>query len=145
MSDNPYNAPQVDVEVKSVAQKSIIGRVLAIVGVLLLYALPIGLISTIYEISQVFEFISLYGNGDPKIMKEGISQALVPTVLGLLFGIWGVPILCVAIWGCRYRRPWLYHVIKIYALFMLLVFPVGTVIGIVTLLVLRHGKARYFN
>ena len=78
-------------------------------------------------------------------MNDGLPQALVPTMLGLVFGIWGVPILFVAIWVCRYRRPWLYHAIKFYALFMLLIFPVGTVIGIVTLLVLRHGKARYFT
>ena len=36
---------------------------------------------------DVFETMSLFGTGDPKLMAGGISQALITTVLGLVAAI----------------------------------------------------------
>jgi biopolymer transport protein ExbB len=36
---------------------------------------------------QTFQAIVLFGSGDPKVMADGISEALVTTVLGLVVAI----------------------------------------------------------
>lgn len=145
MSDNPYNGPKADVEVQSTVHKSTRGEFFVAVGAIALLALPIGLISTIFEMFKVFELIPLSGSGDPKVMAGAISQALISTFLGFLLSTCGALFLFFTISFSGYRRPWVYRICKVYALLSLLVFPVGTVIGIVTLLVLRKNKARYFN
>ncbi len=56
-------------------------RVLAAVAPLL------GLLGTVTGMIIVFQQITLFGTGDPKLMAGGISQALVTTVLGLCAAI----------------------------------------------------------
>ena len=56
-------------------------KILAAVGPLL------GLLGTVTGMIQVFQSITLYGTGDPKLMAGGISQALITTVLGLVMAI----------------------------------------------------------
>ena len=36
---------------------------------------------------QTFQALALFGTGDPKLMADGISQALMTTVLGLVMAI----------------------------------------------------------
>ena len=47
----------------------------------------LGLLGTVVGMIEVFQSITLYGTGDPKTMADGISQALVTTVWGLLAAI----------------------------------------------------------
>lgn len=47
----------------------------------------LGLLGTVTGMIDVFETMSLFGTGDPKLMAGGISQALVTTVLGLVVAI----------------------------------------------------------
>lgn len=47
----------------------------------------LGLLGTVTGMIQVFQAITLYGTGDPKLMAGGISQALVTTVIGLTVAI----------------------------------------------------------
>lgn len=56
-------------------------KILAAIGPLL------GLLGTVTGMIQVFQAITLYGTGDPKLMAGGISQALLTTVLGLVMAI----------------------------------------------------------
>lgn len=56
-------------------------KVLAAVGPLL------GLLGTVTGMILTFQQITLFGTGDPKLMADGISQALVTTVLGLIMAI----------------------------------------------------------
>lgn len=46
-----------------------------------------GLLGTVTGMILTFQQITLFGTGDPKIMADGISQALVTTVLGLVVAI----------------------------------------------------------
>ncbi|MGB1060557.1 MAG: MotA/TolQ/ExbB proton channel family protein, partial [Ketobacter sp.] len=46
-----------------------------------------GLLGTVTGMILTFQSISLFGNGDPKLMAGGISQALMTTVLGLVVAI----------------------------------------------------------
>lgn len=47
----------------------------------------LGLLGTVVGMIVTFQTITLFGTGDPKLMAGGISQALVTTVLGLVFAI----------------------------------------------------------
>jgi biopolymer transport protein ExbB len=47
----------------------------------------LGLLGTVIGMIITFQTITLFGTGDPKLMADGISQALVTTALGLLVTI----------------------------------------------------------
>lgn len=47
----------------------------------------LGLLGTVTGMIETFQSITLYGTSDPKLMANGISQALMTTVLGLLVAI----------------------------------------------------------
>lgn len=44
----------------------------------------LGLLGTVTGMIETFQVITDFGNGDPKVMADGISMALVTTVLGLI-------------------------------------------------------------
>jgi len=44
----------------------------------------LGLLGTVTGMIETFQVITLFGNGDPKVMAGGISMALTTTVLGLV-------------------------------------------------------------
>ncbi len=46
-----------------------------------------GLLGTVTGMIRTFQAITLFGTGDPQIMADGISEALVTTVLGLVTAI----------------------------------------------------------
>ncbi len=47
----------------------------------------LGLLGTVVGMIATFQAITLFGSGDPKMMANGISQALVTTALGLIVSI----------------------------------------------------------
>ncbi len=47
----------------------------------------LGLLGTVTGMIVTFQTITIFGTGDPKLMADGISQALVTTVLGLVAAI----------------------------------------------------------
>ncbi|MBV1930401.1 MAG: MotA/TolQ/ExbB proton channel family protein [Porticoccaceae bacterium] len=67
-----------------------------------------GLLGTVTGMIIVFQQITIFGAGDPKLMAGGISQALVTTVLGLLVAI---PTLLLHTWVNGYARSIL-HVLE---------------------------------
>jgi biopolymer transport protein ExbB len=46
-----------------------------------------GLLGTVVGMIKTFQTITLFGTGDPKLMADGISQALVTTAEGLMVAI----------------------------------------------------------
>ncbi|MEM6640906.1 MAG: MotA/TolQ/ExbB proton channel family protein [Pseudomonadota bacterium] len=47
----------------------------------------LGLLGTVIGMIDTFQAITLYGTGDPRLMADGISKALVTTMLGLIVAI----------------------------------------------------------
>jgi biopolymer transport protein ExbB len=47
----------------------------------------LGILGTVTGMIRTFQAIVLFGSGDPKVMADGIAEALVTTVLGLLVAI----------------------------------------------------------
>lgn len=60
-----------------------------------------GLLGTVTGMIVVFQQITIFGAGDPKMMAGGISQALVTTVLGLIVAI---PIVLMHTWVNGYAQ-----------------------------------------
>ena len=58
-----------------------------IIKVLAAVAPLLGLLGTVVGMIRTFTQITLFGTGDPKLMADGISQALVTTVQGLVAAI----------------------------------------------------------
>ena len=47
----------------------------------------LGLLGTVIGMIETFQSITLYGTGDPRLMADGISKALVTTMFGLFVAI----------------------------------------------------------
>jgi len=62
-------------------------RGLSVLSLLAAIAPLLGLLGTVIGIIETFQSITLYGTGDPRAMSDGISQALVTTVMGLVVAI----------------------------------------------------------
>ncbi|NOQ37137.1 MAG: hypothetical protein GQ569_14795, partial [Methylococcaceae bacterium] len=60
---------------------------LSMIKLLAAVAPLLGLLGTVTGMIATFQAISLFGTGDPKLMANGISQALVTTMLGLCVAI----------------------------------------------------------
>ncbi len=60
---------------------------LSFIKVLYVIAPLLGLLGTVVGMINVFQQITLFGTGDPRMMAGGISTALVTTVLGLIAAI----------------------------------------------------------
>lgn len=60
---------------------------LSLLKIIAMVAPLMGLLGTVTGMIIVFQAITIYGAGDPKAMADGISSALVTTVLGLIVAI----------------------------------------------------------
>ncbi len=65
----------------------ILEKGLSMIKLLASVAPLLGLLGTVTGMIATFQSISLFGTGDPKLMANGISQALVTTMLGLCVAI----------------------------------------------------------
>lgn len=65
----------------------ILEKGLSMIKLLAAVAPLLGLLGTVTGMIATFQSISLFGTGDPKLMANGISQALVTTMLGLCVAI----------------------------------------------------------
>lgn len=68
-------------------ERPAIHRGLALMKIIATVTPLLGLLGTVIGMILTFQSITLFGNGDPKMMAGGISQALVTTVLGLATAI----------------------------------------------------------
>lgn len=50
----------------------------------------LGLLGTVMGMIEVFETLSFYGTGDPKLISEGIAKATLPTMAGMVVAIVGL-------------------------------------------------------
>ena len=71
------------------------------IKVLIIAAPLLGLLGTVLGMMETFQAISLFGTNDPKIMAQGISQALVTTLMGLYVAI---PLLLLYTWAMSYGK-----------------------------------------
>nr|WP_136250603.1 hypothetical protein [Ningiella ruwaisensis] len=114
--------------------EKIVGKYVAVFGVVFLLALPWGVTNTFYVFYILFHEASLTGTGDPKLVAGGLSSALITTVLSLVLCVPGLLLLLISITVFRYRPNWLYWVTLISSLLLLLMIPIGSILGLVVLI-----------
>ncbi|MDO5531787.1 MotA/TolQ/ExbB proton channel family protein, partial [Sutterella sp.] len=64
-----------------------LGRCISLVAVAAAVAPLLGLLGTVTGMISTFDVITLFGNGDPKLLSGGISVALITTEVGLVVAI----------------------------------------------------------
>jgi len=121
------------------------GKIIAITGSILQLGPVFGILGTITGMVKTFEAITIYGTGDAEAMSAGISEALLTTEIGLMLGFIGTVFLYVALLSNKYRGIWFYKFMKIYSILNLVLIPVGTVIGILTLKYLSNRKDEFLE
>ena len=114
------------------------GHWLAVIGAWMQVAPVLGMIGTIIGMMRAFE---AHGSADPSQVGElsqlsaAIGEAMIATFVGMLIALLGAVLMLVAVLSCRYRSPWLFWVFIVLGLLYLMAFPLGTLIGVVFLVV----------
>ena len=80
---------QVETKIEAVLSKigPLYEKNLSTIKLLAAVAPLLGLLGTVIGMIETFQAITLFGTGDPKLMADGISQALVTTMLGLITAV----------------------------------------------------------
>lgn len=123
--------------------KEIIGKYVAIFGLLLFWAPLWGIVDSYLIMSSSFQEITLFGDNKPEISKEEMSSAALSTILGLFLSLVAICLLTLSVVGLNYRTTWLFWVLIIYSALLLFIFPVGTFVGLVVLVLLVLSRKKF--
>lgn len=119
------------------------GRTLALWGAWLQLGPVFGMIGSVIGMTRAFNEIGTEGAGAPEVLAEHISLALRTTAYGMIPALIGFVLLLIALFSSKYRAPWFFWFMAIYACLSLLGFPVGTIIGIVILVYIIPRKEEF--
>lgn len=112
-------------------KKEIIGKYIAILGLLLFWAPLWGIADSYFIMASSFGEITLYGTNDPKIPQDEISSAAMFTAIGFLLCMVGLILLAVSVVGLNYRTSWLFWMLVLYSTLLLFMIPIGTLFGLI--------------
>ena len=89
ISDSSLNQEKLENKIEAVLSNTepVYEKNLSTVKLLAAVAPLLGLLGTVIGMIETFQAITLFGTGDPKLMADGISQALVTTMLGLITAV----------------------------------------------------------
>ena len=89
INDKSLDQEQLENKIEAVLSNAepIYEKNLSTVKLLAAVAPLLGLLGTVIGMIETFQAITLFGTGDPKLMADGISQALVTTMLGLITAV----------------------------------------------------------
>lgn len=125
--------------------RSPLGLVGALVGLVWQSALLYGIARFVGLLALTFAEITASGESDPRVMAEGIGQALVPVVFWGAVGSHGLLVTVVTLVASRYRPRWFFWSSAVFAVIYILLFPpVGTTIGAALLVLLIVRRREFF-
>ena len=89
ISDSSLDQEKLENKIEAVLSnvEPVYEKNLSTVKLLAAVAPLLGLLGTVIGMIETFQAITLFGTGDPKLMADGISQALVTTMLGLITAV----------------------------------------------------------
>jgi hypothetical protein len=119
------------------------GKRLAIAGLVLQLGPIIGFAATIIGMVRAFNKLASGGLGRPEALAEDIGLAIIGTAIGLSVGIVGLVLIFVALIKFKYRERWFYWVMMGMSMWWLVGFPVGTVLGILTVVYLVSNRREF--
>lgn len=107
----------------------------------------VGLAGTVVGMQRTFSALgneTISAAADPSHLSAAIGEVLYATAAGLVIGLLGAVFILLAVqrFGCR--APWLYWVMLIAGCLHLLTFPIGTIIGILLLVVALGKRSEFF-
>jgi biopolymer transport protein ExbB len=70
--------------------KSFIQSGMVFIKIFIIISPLLGLLGTVSGMIEVFDVIAILGNSDPKAMSSGISQATIPTMVGMSVALSGI-------------------------------------------------------
>ena len=103
--------------------------VLPIASIVLQLVYVVALLSSLVDISQVFQAGGQFESGDPAKAAGAISQAPTPLIISSAIGLVGVFLAWLALRVKGIRPRWFITAIKVLALTWLVFIPVGTIAG----------------
>lgn len=106
------------------------GKNLAIIGTCLQAAPLGGLIATSMAMMKSFDKLGTSGIKDPSHVSIPIGDTLIWTLIGVGLSLVGVAFIFVSLIKFRYRAEWLFWFLVIDGLISLILFPIGTFVGI---------------
>lgn len=115
------------------AEKSNLGRTLALTGAFFQLGPFIGAIGTTIGMMRAFQTLGSNGVSDPQRLSANIGEVLLATAIGLGFSLVGLILICIALFASRFRAPWFFWFLVIYGCILLCGFPIGTIFGVVIL------------
>ncbi|MFB9899953.1 MotA/TolQ/ExbB proton channel family protein [Cerasicoccus arenae] len=121
------------------------GKTLALIGAWLQIGPVFGLLGTVYGMVCAFQDIEASGMGNPEALANNISIAITTTAMGLIMGLIGLIFLAIAFFHSSYRAPWFFKFLIVFAIFWLIHFPIGTIIGVLLLVYIISKKAEFHS
>jgi len=144
--DSPNLAPEPEVDLsQNIESDRTKGRVMAIIGLLLMLVPLFGFIWAVYRVVSVFQ---MPGSQDPEAF-EGGSIAAFTTIAwtmgwGLITGGPGIILVLVAVLKQGNRERWFYRAAVIVSvIWWFLFFPMGVLIGGYLLFIFRSRKSEF--
>lgn len=123
------------------------GKSLALIGALLQFGLVFGLLGTVIGMLGAFNEIKehkIEEENSTEALAESISLALNTTALGILTALAGMVMVLIALFAYRYRAPWFFWFLTLFSILVILLFPIGTVVGIVVLVYIMPRKKEFW-
>ena len=119
------------------------GKYLAITGLVLQLVPVFGMVSTAASMIRAFSQLQNASTQAPEALASDISLALYSTAIGMGVSIVGIILLCIALFGTKYRAPWFKTAMWILSILWLLNIPIGTIIGIIVMIYLSNHKNEF--
>jgi hypothetical protein len=127
-------------------QKPIPGRKLALIGAWLQLGPVIGAAGAALGMMRAIGTLAeAPGVSDPQRFSADIGEVLIATAAGLVLSVVGLVLVCIALFGYRYRAEWFFWFLVIYGALLLLGFPVGSVVGLVFLVFCLTRRHEFLN
>ena len=118
-------------------------QLLALSGIVFQFALPVGFILTAAEILESFGAMSGDTTQAATTINIGLSGALKFTKIGVLIGLIGFGLFSWALIAEDFRAPWALTWGRVLMVPWLIVFPVGTLIGVSMLIYFSKHQAEF--
>ena len=127
-----YTPPKSDLGsgLDSSPKREKLGKVLSYLS--LPSVLPIaGAVMMFYKLVDVFEKVTLFGDGDPKILAGEISQSLVSLVLSVFLALPSYLCIFAVLFLTTFRSKAFFRFWVFVPILMIVAFPIGTLFGCV--------------
>ena len=121
------------------------GKSLAVLGVSLQLALVVCGTISVNHLILAFQRTAATSSPSPESLAVEVQHASTFSAVGAVLGIVGMGLILLTLFRFRYRARWYYGVLWPCACVWLLMFPIGTILGIAMMVYLVNHKAEFYG